>query len=334
MSSKIDSLNQELAKKVGILFSVMQIHEIFSRGIQEEAVFQVILNKLKEVLDLSKAILILEKTVDKEDFIIFPGNESLEMKKLLDKEYFSRLAQLKKLLVLHDISNTDEFSFLKDILNIKNIFVKPLYSHNELKGFLIGGNELDDFVFSKEDQDSIEILSKNIILIWEHKRLSKTVEDLEIYDPLTGLYNKKHIETRLEEEVKRAVMYQRPCGLLLVEFTNLKEFQDKFGAIETEKLLKRIAKKFRDSLRSIDIPGRIEENKMAAILIEKNKRQCLKAAEEIKSAFQTYLKHESFKINFVFAAAENPVDGKTAKDLFNYAFANLRKKNEISQENN
>jgi diguanylate cyclase (GGDEF)-like protein len=331
MSNKIETLKQELAKKVGVLLTIMHIHDIFSKGVQEKEIFQVILNKLKEMLSLKKITLVLIKeTAEKPDCIIFPGEEDLH----LDDRQFKTITHLREQLILDNVHDDENFSSLKDTLTLKNIFINPLHMGEDLKGFLIGGNQLDNFVFSKEDLDLIDILSKNIVLIWEHKRLSRAVENLEILDPLTGLYNKKHIKVRLEEEIKRAVMYQRPCGLLLVEASNLKELQDKFGIIEAEKTLKKTAKIFKDSLRPIDISDRVEENKLVAILIERNKRQCQKVAENIKNVLEEHFKQEHFKINFIFSVAENPIDGRTAQELFNYAFANLRKKNEISQENN
>ena len=183
---------------------------------------------------------------------------------------------------------------------------------------------MDEFTFSKENLDLIDIFSKNITLIWEHKRLSRAVEDLEIYDPLTGLYNRKYLRNRLNEEIKRSVAYQRPCGLLLVKVINFREFQDTAGIIEAEKFLKNTAKVFKDSLRPIDIPGRIEENKLAAILIERSRRQCQKMGENVRDTFNNYFKERTGEMKFLFSVAENPVDGNTAEELFTYASSSLQ----------
>jgi diguanylate cyclase (GGDEF)-like protein len=325
MSGQIEDLNQKLARKVGILSVIMQTQVTLSKGEYDESILQFIADKLKEVFRANRVIVVLKrKKIEGFDFVIFPSMEASLISQILDARCLEALSRLEDKLIIDKEHKGGDYSFLKDIFGFKNIFVNPLHLKEELIGYLIGGNNLDDFVFLKDDLELIELFSKNITLIWEHKRLSAIIEDLEILDSLTGLYNAKYIKNRLEEEIKRAVIYQRPCGLLLLELTNYKELQDRFGMIEVEKLLKRIAKIFKEPLRPIDIPGRVEEDKMAAILIERNKRQCQEVTKDISRALNSYFEKEKIKPRFLFSVAENPVDGSNAEELFKYASSNLK----------
>ena len=323
MSSKIELLNTELARRMNTLLTIMQIHEIYTSGKKEEDIFKFILWKMREMLKLTKIQLILEGETKNFTFCLSSHEDGKEEPRDLSKSEIATLSQLSEITLIDAKNNDRTVDFLKGVLKTQNIFAAPLELRDDIIGFLAGGNNQDGFNFSHEDMDLINIFSKNIILLWEHKKLSHAVEGLEIYDSLTGLYNKKYLQERLEEEIKRAAIYQRPCGLLLVEITNLDKVKTALGAIETEKILKQAAKIFKDALRVIDIAARLEENRFAAILIERNRRQCQTTVLKVREIFTEYFKHTEGTINFKFAIGETPIDGQSAPELLNHTIFNL-----------
>jgi len=325
MSSKIELLNTELAKKMNTLLTIMQIHEIYTSGKKEEEIFKFILAKMREMLKLTKVELILEGEAKNFGFALTAQEDGRTMPRDISKTELSMMGQLTKTALIDSRNNDRSVDFLKAVIKAQNIFVTPLELRDDVVGFLVGGNNLDDFSFSREDLDLINIFSKNIILLWEHKKLSHAVEGLEIYDSLTGLYNKKHVELRLEEEIKRAILYQRPCGLLLAGITNLPAIKERCGVIETEKVLKQAAKILKDTLRPIDIPARTQENQLAAILIERNRRQCQTVAKKVQEVFEEHFKNSECKLEFKFAVGETPIDGQSAEELLNHTISNLSK---------
>jgi len=323
MSDKIESLNQELARKMSALLTIMQIHEIFASGRSEEDIFMFILTRLRQMIKLSKIQLILENENKTFDFSIASQENSKETPRDLSKAEISLLAGIDSIAVADSRQNEKNIDFLKNVLKTQNVFVIPLQLRDEIIGFLAGGNNTDDFAFSGEDTELINIFSKNIVLLWEHKKLSRAVEGLEIFDPLTGLYNKKHLHHRLEEEIRRASLYQRPCGLLLAEISNLAEVKEQYGVIEAEKLLKHSATVFKDTLRAVDIPARVQENQLAAILIERNKRQCQVTVTKVQEVLERSFQNEKCRLAFKFAVGETPIDGQSAQELFNHTFSKL-----------
>lgn len=324
MSEKIETLNAQLAKKMNALLAIMQIHEIFTSGRKEEEIFQFILVKLQEMLKLNKLILVMETSKKDFNFTMSANEPNKDPAKPFSQDELSAMAEINGVVLIDNKNNTRDFDFIKNSLKLQNIFVAPLQLRDEIVGFLTGGNSLNDFIFSKEDLDLINIFSKNIVLLWEHKKLARAVEGLEIYDPLTGLYNKKHLQTRLDEEINRAAMYQRPCGLLIAEAANLDQLKNQGGAIEVEKLVKHAAKIFKEALRPIDIAARLQENQFAAILIERNKRQCQVTVKKVKEVLDESFKNEKYKIEFRFSAGETPIDGRSSEELLNYTLTNFK----------
>jgi len=123
------------------------------------------------------------------------------------------------------------------------------------------------------------------------------------------------IKARLDEEIKRSTIYQRPCGFIEVEILNYDDFREKRGMIESEKALRKMAKVFKDALRPIDIAGRTGPNKLGAILIESNKRQSEEIIENLKEKLAEICGSE---IKLKFSVAASPVHGVTAEELMSF----------------
>ena len=129
---------------------------------------------------------------------------------------------------------------------------------------------------------------------------------------MTGLYNEKLIKTRLDEEIKRSTIYQRPCGFIEIEIINYDDYRSEHGVIAAEKVLKKTAKVFKSLLRPVDIAGRTGPNKLGAILIESNKRQSQETGESIKNNLTEACGPE---IKLKFSVAASPIHGATAQEL-------------------
>ena len=244
---------------------------------------------------------------------------------MLEKEHNQKIFELKERCVLDQGHKADKFLFIKEVLGIQNFIISPIYLKTEVVGFIIVGNPLDNFTFPADDFESVELFSHNMSIVWEHERLHKKVEALEMIDPLMGIYNERFFFVRLGEEIKRASTYQRPCGVLVMEIKSYSEYRELMSTLEVERILKQLVTICKDNIRPIDILGRIQDNQIGVILIERNKRQSGYVGKKLQEAIESYLREVSSVIPRVsFALAENPVDGVDAAQLFECISIQLR----------
>jgi diguanylate cyclase (GGDEF)-like protein len=139
---------------------------------------------------------------------------------------------------------------------------------------------------------------------------------------VTGLYNYNYMKIRLDEEIKRAAAYQRPCGYLLIDMDDFKDFYTAHGEVETERLLKEIGAILQSSVTEVDRVGRLRDDKFVIILPEKNKRQSAHIAEEIKKKIEDGLGKSvgsDKKLTVSIGVSENPIDGSTSDELMEKA---------------
>ncbi|MFA6280993.1 MAG: diguanylate cyclase [Candidatus Omnitrophota bacterium] len=323
-SQKTEELNQEVSKKVFVLSTILQANDLFSKDIPSEEILIFLTQRLKEILGMKLCCFSLkEEASDIFHVISCLGIEAQRAEEILIKES-KHIYKLKRIEIYDKFNKLITYSNIVKELEVSSFGICPIISKNQTIGLLAAGSSDENFVFTKDALNILNLFSQNIALIWEHKRLSRRIGELEVADYLTGLYNVKYIEKRLNEETARSMSYQRPCGFLLMKISNYSECQEKLGPIEAEKLVKKTAKIFKESLRPIDIAGRAGPDSLCAILIEKNKRQSQVIASEVEAKLKDNFKEQ---LKVVFCVAENPIDGTTAKELILFAQSRINTKN-------
>ncbi|MCZ7566402.1 MAG: GGDEF domain-containing protein [Burkholderiales bacterium] len=87
------------------------------------------------------------------------------------------------------------------------------------------------------------------------KRIA-ALEEQSITDPLTGLYNRRHLDRRLEEEVGKSVRYGIPLSVLLLDVDHFKSVNDRLGHAVGDRVLIALARLMLQAARKSDFVTR------------------------------------------------------------------------------
>jgi diguanylate cyclase (GGDEF)-like protein len=240
------------------------------------------------------------------------------------EEIFAKVINANKSLVIdkQNILPPATAMTFHEVFKLKNTLALPVYLKGRVVAILGIGNTKEAFLYRKEDMEILDIFVKQVTIAIENDILMHRVEKLEIKDTLTGLYNEPFIRNRLQEEIRRAIAYQRPCSFVLFDIDNFKEFYHSFGSLQTETALKKIASLFRDSVTEIDRVGRVGDDEFALILPEKNKRKAQQVAEDIRKKIEFSFSEEEDsrkRLTISGGVSENPLDGVEAEELISKA---------------
>ncbi len=82
------------------------------------------------------------------------------------------------------------------------------------------------------------------------------LEEQSITDPLMGIYNRRHLERRLEEEVGKALRYGLPLAALLLDLDHFKAINDRHGHAGGDQALRALGDLLMDAVRKADIVTR------------------------------------------------------------------------------
>jgi len=125
----------------------------------------------------------------------------------------------------------------------------------------------------------------------EALRLSeKRYRDLSIIDDLTQLYNSRYFYQQLKMEIDRSDRYGQPLTLLLLDLDGFKTFNDSYGHIEGDQVLRRLGEIMKRCLRQTDSAYRYGGEEFTIILPMTTSADGIVAAERIRAE----LKEENF----------------------------------------
>ncbi|MFL6373647.1 MAG: diguanylate cyclase [Pyrinomonadaceae bacterium] len=107
-------------------------------------------------------------------------------------------------------------------------------------------------------------------------------EQLSVTDALTGLLNRRYIEARLVEEVKRSNRHGFPMSFMMLDVDNFKGYNDSFGHPAGDEALKIVAHVIRETLRAADVAARFGGEEFAILLPQTTGEEGIAIAERIR----------------------------------------------------
>lgn len=136
------------------------------------------------------------------------------------------------------------------------------------------------YIFIKSNRN----LEKQIgnFLYFKGKTHYKALLKEAITDGLTGLYDHKYFQMRLEEEVERSKRYLRPLCLLMIDIDRFKNYNDTLGHPEGDAVLIKLAEGFKRFSRRVDIVARYGGEEFAIILPETKMDGALTLAQRLR----------------------------------------------------
>ncbi|MBI2885271.1 MAG: diguanylate cyclase [Candidatus Omnitrophica bacterium] len=208
-----------------------------------------------------------------------------------------------------------------------NVVLQPVFVRGKPVGMLGVGNRYPEFAWTQESVDLAGIFAKQISIALENDLLLRKTKLLAIHDELTGAYNETYVRQRLTEELKRALLYQRPCALAMFAIPGLADYRRRAGEPQSEQVLKQAVRIIQESVTDIDRVGRFGGNEIAVLLPERSKRQALEVAEAVRRRANASLAELAAgdALALVSSVVENPLDGVTADELITKASAALSK---------
>jgi len=142
----------------------------------------------------------------------------------------------------------------------------------------------------------------------EKEKLEEEVRRLSITDDLTGLYNHRHFFKTLEAELTRLKRQKTSLSLLMFDLDNFKKYNDLYGHLEGDKVLKSMGDVVKHSIRyNVDSGYRYGGDEFAVLLIGASVEQALTIAERIRSSIEQ-AKYQDITVSIGLSEYREPFD--------------------------
>ncbi len=117
-----------------------------------------------------------------------------------------------------------------------------------------------------------------------HEASVRDLEKRAVRDPLTQMYNKDFFQQQLHIEMRRALRYDEPLTLVMLDMDLLKTVNDTYGHQAGDSVIVAVSKAICETSRQPDIPCRYGGDEFTVILPETSKAQAMVFAERVQLA--------------------------------------------------
>lgn len=143
-------------------------------------------------------------------------------------------------------------------------------------------------------------------------RLRRELQRQSIRDPMTGLFNRRYLLLRLEEEFSRARRHRTALSLALFDVDHLKQINDAFGQVAGDSVIRGVARTIRGCVRKEDILGRIGEEAFAVVLPGNRYRGAATFANKVRNDTEGFLSrydHDNAQVRISAGISTFPDNG-------------------------
>ncbi len=200
---------------------------------------------------------------------------------------------------------------------LKNVLCLPLKVDQNVLGVISldnkpGGFLQSDLVQVQDSANQVAIAIKNAELY-----------ELSITDGMTGLYIRRYFQDMLEQELKRSQRFQMPTSLIMFDIDFFKRFNDTYGHLAGDFVIKKVASLVGGSIRDgVDTPARYGGEEFAVIMPDTDLSGALHVAERLRESVENsefIYEQQSFKVTISVGCAEFPLQAENRDDLIEKA---------------
>jgi two-component system cell cycle response regulator len=108
--------------------------------------------------------------------------------------------------------------------------------------------------------------------------------EMAVTDPLTGLYNRRYMETHVRTLVDQAASRGRPLAVMMLDIDYFKSINDSWGHDTGDDVLREFAIRIKKSIRGIDLACRYGGEEFVVVMPETDMAVATMVAERLRRA--------------------------------------------------
>jgi two-component system cell cycle response regulator len=112
--------------------------------------------------------------------------------------------------------------------------------------------------------------------------VAETME-MAVIDPLTGLHNRRYLDSHLETLFDRAMARRRPLSVMITDIDRFKAINDTYGHDGGDRILREFARRLRQNVRGIDLACRFGGEEFVVVMPDTGQQVAEKVAERIRA---------------------------------------------------
>jgi len=201
---------------------------------------------------------------------------------------------------------------------ICSVVYLPLSVTDRVIGSLILASRKPN-AYNRRQIQLLEKVALQIAAPVENAQLYAQLEQRSRIDVLTGLFNRRHFEEQLKDEVSRHSRYGDLFSIFMLDLDNFKTYNDAYGHPAGDILLNQIGKIVKSSVRNVDQAFRYGGDEFVVILPQTARGDAYVVAERVRGQIAGEMEKKAIAVTCSIGLASYPADGVVADELVNVA---------------
>ncbi len=160
----------------------------------------------------------------------------------------------------------------------------PFFSRGDLLGVVAVYGHGEEDTFGPDDLETLVTLVTQAGTAVDNVSLHEEARRLSITDGLTGLWNRRQLDLRCQEELERAIRFGRPVGVVFCDVDHFKDVNTEWHHQGGDAVLVEVAQRLSAATREIDVVARYGGEEFVLLLPETDLAGSRILAEKVRRA--------------------------------------------------
>ena len=147
----------------------------------------------------------------------------------------------------------------------------PIISSEDTLGVLTLADRSDGRAFTHRDLAAARLITTVSSLALVRQQLTRLADELSqtaAMDPLTGMFNRRYLQSRLVAELERSRRTTLPVAVMMLDVDGFKRINDQLGHQRGDAVLRKVSEVINRSMRASDVCTRYGGDEFAIIVAE------------------------------------------------------------------
>lgn len=313
ITQRLALINEELDRKVMELGTLHKISKAINSDLNFNNLLKQILVCVKEVIDYEDCYIFLMED-QSTNLVLIEYYESSVNQSEAKRNILHQVNQLVMNKKENQVVDLETQTWDQAFSGTGTLLAIPMLVENKILGVLS--------IITGQKKEIIDELLKMLFIVVSHMAIAiKNATDYEyvkktaITDGLTGVFNHRYFYERFKRELDWSKHHELPVSLLMIDIDNFKKYNDTYGHVAGDKLLKIIADILRFCTRDEDVIARYGGDEFTVLLMGVAKKVACKIADRIRLAIgsESIDNHESVTVSI--GVSSFPEDALTVGEL-------------------
>lgn len=309
---QLDFENIKAMYQKGISISAA-LGDIFSRSIRESDAFKFMIRGLENIFGFDR----IRMYIVDESKNLLKGIYSVYRTGIISDISHEVIPMVRGTSSLVDVLLDGSDMVMRD-----HIVYIPLRIDFKNKGLLAVDNLLSKIDVNKYYLNILKSFSTLMAIAFENILLFEKIQEMSLYDELTGLALRRYFNQKFQEEFYRAERFSHNLSIIWIDIDYFKEINDSFGHQVGDIVLEEISKTIKKTVRKIDFPARYGGDEIVILLPQSSEVEAMGLAKRllenirgIKINLSQFGINKNIELSASIGIASYPNDAKTMEEL-------------------